>query len=125
MKVPSKSAVLYFLRIISIFFSGKVSASLRCNILEGVRLLPYGYPAVVDPPRKNIRYPLAGFTFKNRSFLGEGEKSQITLYHFLSMTAGFDWDETSYSYYDQRNNLVAMKSTPDWLKYLFERGLRR
>lgn len=68
--------------------------------------------------------PMCEFFPEYSDLLCEGEKRQITLYHFLSMTAGFDWDETSYSYYDQRNNLVAMKLTSDWLKYLFERPLK-
>ncbi len=51
------------------------------------------------------------------------QKKQITLYHLLSMTAGFKWDEQTYTYLDTRNSSVAANSSGDCIKYLFERPL--
>ena len=39
------------------------------------------------------------------------------------MTAGFKWDEQSYSYLDSRNSWVAATGSGDCIKYLFERPL--
>ena len=50
-------------------------------------------------------------------------KKQITLKNVLTMTAGLEWDEWSYSYYDSRNTLVAMWPTDDWTKYVLTRKM--
>jgi len=72
---------------------------------------------------KDVNTPLYQFFPEYRELLCNGEKGAITLEHALTMTAGFEWDEGTYSYYDQRNSLVAMKSSRDWLHYLFDRPL--
>jgi CubicO group peptidase (beta-lactamase class C family) len=48
------------------------------------------------------------------------EKQQITLKHLLTMTAGLDWDEWSYSYTDPRNSAVQMYDSADPIRFVLE-----
>jgi CubicO group peptidase (beta-lactamase class C family) len=49
---------------------------------------------------------------------------EITLKHILTMTSGFDWDEMSYSYGDQRNSECQQVQTDDWVKFVLERPMK-
>jgi CubicO group peptidase (beta-lactamase class C family) len=44
----------------------------------------------------------------------------ISLHHIMSMTTGFEWDEVSYDYGDERNNLSQTESR-DPFRFLFQR----
>jgi CubicO group peptidase (beta-lactamase class C family) len=55
--------------------------------------------------------------------IGDERKKQITIHHLLTLTSGFDWDESSYSYEDQRNVHVQMERTDDWIKFILQRPL--
>ena len=46
---------------------------------------------------------LASFFPEYKHLFAENEKIEIKLRHVLTMTAGFDWDETTYLYNDPRN----------------------
>ena len=46
---------------------------------------------------------LASFFPEYEELFAENYKKEITLKHMLTMTAGFDWDETTYRYNDPRN----------------------
>jgi CubicO group peptidase (beta-lactamase class C family) len=48
------------------------------------------------------------------------EKQQITLKHLLTMTAGLDWDEWSYSYTDSKNSAVQMYNSGDPVRFVLE-----
>jgi CubicO group peptidase (beta-lactamase class C family) len=72
---------------------------------------------------KDVHTPLSQFFPEYNDLLGTGEKSSITLYHLLTMTTGLKWDEHAVSYFDPRNDLSIMKSSPDPLRNLFERPL--
>jgi len=50
-------------------------------------------------------------------------KKDLKLKHILSMTAGFRWDEHSHPYTDPRNDCHRINSSPDPMKFLFEREL--
>jgi len=50
-------------------------------------------------------------------------KKGLKLKHMLSMTAGFQWDEHSHSYTDNRNDCNRLNSSKDPMKFLFEREL--
>ena len=50
-------------------------------------------------------------------------KKELKLKHILSMTAGFDWDEHSPPYTDDRNDCNRINHSSDPLKFLFERKL--
>jgi len=71
----------------------------------------------------DLNTPLCNFFPEYSSSIGAGEKKEITLYHLLTMTAGFQWDEQSYSYLDSRNSSTAAGSSGDCIKYLFEKPL--
>lgn len=49
-----------------------------------------------------------------------GEKSQITLHHLLTMSAGMQWDELGYSYTDSRNTLRRMENSTDWVQFTLD-----
>ena len=52
----------------------------------------------------------------------EGKES-ITLEHMLTMSAGFDWHETDYSYSDDRNTYNPWVTSDDRVKFLLDRSL--
>jgi CubicO group peptidase (beta-lactamase class C family) len=53
----------------------------------------------------------------------DDRKRRLTLENLLTMRAGFDWDEVSYSYSDLRNNCAAMENSADWVKYVIDRPM--
>jgi CubicO group peptidase (beta-lactamase class C family) len=71
----------------------------------------------------DLNTPLCDYFPEYSSIICSGDKKKITLYHLLTMTAGFQWDEQSYSYLDSRNSSVAAGSSDDCIKYLFEKPL--
>lgn len=50
-------------------------------------------------------------------------KRNLKLKHMLSMTAGFDWDEHTYPYSDNRNDCNRINNSRDPMKFLFARKL--
>lgn len=50
-------------------------------------------------------------------------KRNLKLKHILSMTAGFDWDEHTYPYSDNRNDCNRINNSRDPMKFLFARKL--
>jgi CubicO group peptidase (beta-lactamase class C family) len=46
----------------------------------------------------------------------DSRKNRITLEHVLTMTAGFQWNESIVSYGDPRNDYNRMARSPDWIK---------
>jgi CubicO group peptidase (beta-lactamase class C family) len=50
-------------------------------------------------------------------------KRDITLRHLLTMTAGLEWDETSFPYTDFRNDVVRLTLSPDPLAFCLDRRL--
>ncbi len=51
------------------------------------------------------------------------DKRKITLKHLLTMTGGFDWDESSYSYRDIRNSHVSMNISDHQIRFVLERAM--
>ena len=50
-------------------------------------------------------------------------KANLKLKHILNMTAGFDWDEHSFPYTDNRNDCNKINNSEDPMKFLFEKKL--
>ncbi|TLM99908.1 serine hydrolase, partial [bacterium] len=53
----------------------------------------------------------------------DSRKRAMTVEHLLTMTAGFQWDEWSWSYDDPRNDLNQMRSAPDPYKFLLDKPM--
>lgn len=51
------------------------------------------------------------------------QKRSITLEHILSMTAGFDWDESSYPYTDRRNYRNQMRRSRDDIRFVLDKPM--
>ena len=51
-------------------------------------------------------------------------KRRITIRHLLTMTGGFDWNE-SIPYSDPRNTAGALEASPDWVKFTIDRPMMR
>lgn len=50
-------------------------------------------------------------------------KRDLTLWHILTMTSGFQWDEETYPYGDPRNDSERMKYSPDPVRFVLERPI--
>jgi len=50
-------------------------------------------------------------------------KKEMKLKHFLTMTAGFEWDEHSYPYSDSRNDCNRINNHDDPMRFLFDRSV--
>ncbi|MBN1826055.1 MAG: serine hydrolase [Candidatus Eisenbacteria bacterium] len=61
---------------------------------------------------------VAEFFPEHASLFDEEGKREMTIEHLLAMTAGFEWDELSYSYYDDRNTNRRMQQCPDRVAFL-------
>jgi hypothetical protein len=51
-------------------------------------------------------------------------KRRITIRHLLTMSGGFDWNE-SIPYSDPRNTAGALEASPDWVKFTIDRPMMR
>jgi CubicO group peptidase (beta-lactamase class C family) len=54
----------------------------------------------------------------------DDRKRRLTVRHLLTMTGGFDWNE-SLPYIDPRNNAVAMEASHDWIDYTIDLPMAR
>jgi CubicO group peptidase (beta-lactamase class C family) len=68
----------------------------------------------------DLNAKLYGFFLEYTNINWSNEKQQITLKHLLTMTAGLDWDEWSYSYTDSRNSAVQMYNSGDPIRFVLE-----
>jgi CubicO group peptidase (beta-lactamase class C family) len=67
--------------------------------------------------------PVAAF-FPDYDELGaDAAKQQIRLRHLLTMTAGLQWDETTFPYGDPRNSTSAIDDAPQPIRYVLARPL--
>ena len=53
----------------------------------------------------------------------DARKHQMTIRHLLTMTAGFEWDESKTAYTDPRNNCAVMEKSEDWIQYVLDRPM--
>jgi CubicO group peptidase (beta-lactamase class C family) len=54
----------------------------------------------------------------------DDRKRRITIRHLLTMTGGFDWNE-SVPYGDPRNTAGPLEASPDWVKFTIDRPMMR
>lgn len=48
------------------------------------------------------------------------EKEEITLAHVLEMRTGLEWDELSTNYANDENPVVALATSPDWIRHVLD-----
>jgi CubicO group peptidase (beta-lactamase class C family) len=72
----------------------------------------------------SVGVPLMRFVPERETgFWQDARKRQITLEHVLTMTAGFAWDEVEAPYGDQRNPLMRLHASDDWIAFVLRQGL--
>jgi CubicO group peptidase (beta-lactamase class C family) len=54
----------------------------------------------------------------------DDRKRHMTVRHLLTMTGGFDWNE-SVPYIDPRNTATALETSPDWIRFTIDRPMMR
>ena len=67
---------------------------------------------------KGTEESLLAFFPEYKKELSANNKGAITLQEVLSMTAGFDWDETTLNYLDPRNSCWVMLAANDIIGYI-------
>jgi CubicO group peptidase (beta-lactamase class C family) len=65
---------------------------------------------------------LYGF-FPQYSHLNNYQKSQITLHHTLTMTAGFSWNENSVPYTSLNSDIISLVTSDDWYGYILSKNI--
>jgi CubicO group peptidase (beta-lactamase class C family) len=73
---------------------------------------------------KGTKESLLTFFPEYKKELCANNKGPITLQDVLSMTAGFDWDETTLNYLDPRNSWRVMLVANDIISYVLSRPLK-
>lgn len=68
----------------------------------------------------DLNAPLYSFFPEYPDINWDIDKQKITLKHLLTMTAGLDWDEHTYSYFDARNMHSQMYLSADPIKFILE-----
>lgn len=71
----------------------------------------------------NINQKLYEFFPEYKDFKWNDQKSEITLKHVLTMTAGLNWTEMGYSDSDSQYSLSAMYQSDDSIRYVLERKM--
>jgi CubicO group peptidase (beta-lactamase class C family) len=77
--------------------------------------IDHGFIAGVD--EKLFKY------FPEYAHLGNDAKGEIALLHLLTMTSGFEWNETEVFYDDTRNDLIQLFIVPDPIAYILSKPL--
>jgi CubicO group peptidase (beta-lactamase class C family) len=70
---------------------------------------------------KGTDEPVLDYFPEYRQLIEDERKKQISIHHLLTLTSGFDWDESTYSYEDERNVHVQMERTQNWIKFILQR----
>ena len=73
---------------------------------------------------KGTDEPLLAFFPEYKKELSANNKGAITLQEVLSMTAGFDWDESTLEYFDPRNSWSVLLAANDIIGYILNRPIK-
>jgi len=71
----------------------------------------------------NVNTKLIGFYPEYASIL-TGQKSDITIKHLLTMTAGLAWDESTYYYGDSRNDVTGLFNSGNPIAFILAKQLQ-
>lgn len=61
----------------------------------------------------SIDQKISDFFPEHAALFADGSKASLTVRHFLTMTAGLEWDERTHSYFDPRNSHVQLHNSDD------------
>jgi CubicO group peptidase (beta-lactamase class C family) len=73
---------------------------------------------------KSVNQAVLPFFPEYKNLINDPLKENIQIHHLLSLSSGFDWDESTYSYEDRRNIHVQMEMTNDWIKFILQRPMK-
>ncbi|MBN1273242.1 MAG: serine hydrolase [Candidatus Aminicenantes bacterium] len=73
---------------------------------------------------KTVDQALLPFFPEYKNMTNDPLKKNIKIHHLLSLSSGFDWDESTFSYEDRRNIHVQMEMTNDWIRFILQRPMR-
>ena len=73
---------------------------------------------------KSVNQTILPFFPEYENLIHDPLKENIQIHHLLSLSSGFDWDESTYSYEDRRNIHVQMEMTNDWIKFILQRPMK-
>ena len=68
---------------------------------------------------ESVSVPVAEFLTDYKAPDTDPRRAAMTLEHMLTMTAGIQWDESTYDYTDPRNSCAVMESLDDWASYVW------
>lgn len=80
--------------------------------------------AVMRGDFPSIDAPVLSFFDTTKVANIDDRKRRMTVRHLLSMTGGFDWNE-SIPYTDPRNTATALEESPDWIRFTIDRPMMR
>ncbi|MGH7949764.1 MAG: serine hydrolase domain-containing protein [Candidatus Binataceae bacterium] len=69
----------------------------------------------------NVDQKMSALLPQYSDIFANSDKDRICLKHFLSMTAGLAWDESSYPYFRYLNDHMDMNVAPDPIRYVLEK----
>jgi CubicO group peptidase (beta-lactamase class C family) len=72
----------------------------------------------------SIDTPILKFFDESKVANIDERKRRVTIRHLLTMTGGFDWNETL-PYHDPRNSASRMEASPDWVQFTIDRPMAR
>jgi len=101
-------------------YTASVSKSVG-SILLGIAMDQGLVPGLID---NALAMPLAEFFPEYETVLArEQGKAAVQFRHVLSMSAGFEWDEQTYPYNDERNDWARASQSEDPVRFVLERRL--
>lgn len=80
--------------------------------------------AVTRGDLKTIDAPVLSFFDTTKVANIDARKRRMTIHHLLTMTGGFDWNETL-PYIDPNNTATALEESADWVKFTIDRPMMR
>ena len=100
--------------------AGREDCQLIASVTKSLVSLLVGI-ALERRPDRSVSTPLAAFFPEYQAATAAWAKPAIGLEHALTMTAGLDWDETTYPHPDTRNPNTMMYRAQDPVRFILER----
>jgi CubicO group peptidase (beta-lactamase class C family) len=113
------------LLVVDEYFNGanRTNIGLIASTTKSLVSLLLGIALDESTSNKNVNTPLQHFFPAYLDRIQGNEKEAITLYHVLTMTAGLDWDESTYPHPHERNPNTQMYSVADPVGFILDRDV--